>query len=52
VIGSILDVIGEIGAKLNVNDALLVVVQREGFIGEVASFDRGFDVLPDFRRVE
>jgi predicted nucleic acid-binding protein len=51
-IGSILDVIGETGAKLNFNDALLVVLQREGLIGEVASFDRGFDVLPDFRRVE
>src|ERR1019366_3261903 len=38
-IGSILDVIG---AKLNFNDALLVVLQREGLIGEVASFDRGF----------
>jgi predicted nucleic acid-binding protein len=48
-IGSILDVIG---AKLNFNDALLVVLQREGLIGEVASFDRGFDVLPDFRRIE
>lgn len=51
-IGSILDVIGESGAKLSFNDALLVVLQREGLIGEVASFDRGFDVLPDFRRVE
>jgi predicted nucleic acid-binding protein len=51
-IGSILDVIGETGARLNFNDALLVVLQREGIIGEVASFDRGFDVLPDFRRVE
>ena len=51
-IGSILDVIGETGARLNFNDALLVVLQREGLIGEVASFDRGCDVLPDFRRVE
>jgi predicted nucleic acid-binding protein len=51
-IGSILGVIGETGARLNFNDALLVVLQREGIIGEVASFDRGFDVLPDFRRVD
>src|SRR5258708_8754167 len=34
-IGSILHVIG---APLNFNDALLVVLQREGLIGEVASF--------------
>jgi len=52
VIGPILDVIGQSSARLNFNDALLVVLQREGLIGEVASFDRGFDVLPDFRRVE
>jgi predicted nucleic acid-binding protein len=52
IIGSILDVIQETGARLNFNDALLVVLQREGLIDEVASFDRGFDVVPDFRRVE
>ena len=52
VIGSILDVIEETGATLNFNDALLVVLQREGLIDEVASFDRGFDLLPDFRRIE
>lgn len=51
-IGSILDVIRETGARLNFNDALLVVLQREGLIGEVASFDRGFDVLSGFRRVD
>jgi predicted nucleic acid-binding protein len=52
VIGSVLDVIQETGARLNFNDALLVVLQREGFIDEVASFDRGFDAVSDFRRIE
>jgi predicted nucleic acid-binding protein len=47
----ILDVVGETGGRLNFNDALLVALQREGSIGEVASFDAGFDVVPDFTRV-
>jgi len=50
-IGSLLDVVRETGGRLNFNDALLAVLQREGLIGEVASFDEGFDVLPDFRRI-
>ena len=47
----ILDVVRDTGGRLNFNDALLAVLQRENFIGEVASFDQGFDVLPDFRRI-
>ena len=35
--------------RLNVNDALLVVLQSEGRIGEVASFDSVFDVVSDSR---
>ena len=52
-IGPTLDVIRETAGRLNVNfnDALLVVLQREGVIGEVASFDQGFDVVPTFRRI-
>ena len=40
---AILDVIDETGGKVNVNDALLVVLQREGSIGDVASFDAKLD---------
>src|SRR6266545_2178908 len=47
----ILDVVRDTGGRLNFNDALLAVLQRENFIGEVASFDQGFDVLPDIRRI-
>lgn len=41
---------GTAGA-LNFNDALLVVLQREAAIGEVASFDAGFDSVPRFLRL-
>jgi predicted nucleic acid-binding protein len=36
---------------LNFNDALLVVLQRNGTIGDIATFDGGFAVVPDFRRI-
>ncbi len=48
----VLDVIESVGGKLNFNDALLVVLQREGLIDDVASFDRGFDAVSTFRRIE
>jgi predicted nucleic acid-binding protein len=51
-LGPILDVIQEAGGRLNFNDGLLVVLQREGLVEEVASFDRGFDLIHDFRRIE
>ena len=41
VVGSVLDVIQEPEGRLNFNDALLVILQREGLVEEVASFDRG-----------
>jgi predicted nucleic acid-binding protein len=44
-VGQVLDVIAETAGKLNVNDALLVVLYREGIIDKVASFD------PDFANV-
>ncbi|WP_394826059.1 hypothetical protein [Pendulispora albinea] len=47
----ILDVIEQPGGTLDVNDALLVVLQRDGVIDEVASFDQGFDAMPGFRRL-
>jgi predicted nucleic acid-binding protein len=48
---TVLDVVQETGGKVNVNDALLVVLQREGSIGEVASFDQKLDTASGFRRV-
>jgi predicted nucleic acid-binding protein len=50
-LGAILDVVEETAGRLSFNDALLVVLQRAGEIGDVASFDTGFDCVPDFRRV-
>lgn len=47
----VLDVIETTRGRLNWNDALLVVLQREGLIEEVASFDEGFDAVPGFRRL-
>lgn len=49
-VGAILDVIASTGGTLNYNDALLVVLQRQGVIGDVASFDAGFDTVPEFVR--
>lgn len=37
---------------LNFNDALLVVLRREGVIDSVASFDQGFDQVEGFGRIE
>jgi predicted nucleic acid-binding protein len=47
----ILDVVEATRGRLNYNDALLVVLQRASIIGDVASFDDGFDVVPSFRRL-
>jgi predicted nucleic acid-binding protein len=47
----VLETIGSTSGRLNFNDALLVALQREGSIGEVASFDSGFDAVPDFLRL-
>lgn len=47
----VLDVVESTRGRLNWNDALLVVLQREGIVGEVASFDDGFEAIPTFRRI-
>lgn len=47
----ILDVIEESAGVLNFNDALLVVLQRNAMIDDVASFDEGFDKVDGFRRL-
>jgi predicted nucleic acid-binding protein len=45
-----LEVIERSQGRLNFNDALLAVLQQRELIGDVASFDAGFDVIPEFRR--
>ena len=47
----VLAVVESTAGTLNFNDALLVVLQREAAIGEVASFDAGFDAVAGFARV-
>lgn len=47
----ILDTIATTSGRLNFNDALLVVLQRDGSIGEVASFDEGFESVSTFARL-
>lgn len=47
----VLDVIEATAGALNFNDALLVVLDREGIIDNLASFDSGFDVVPGFQRI-
>jgi len=47
----ILDVIGQSGGKLNFNDAALVVLQQQGIIGDVATFDTTLASQPDFRTI-
>ena len=48
---AILDVVAASAGVINFNDAMLVVLQREGAIGDVASFDKALDTVPGFRRV-
>jgi predicted nucleic acid-binding protein len=50
-VDEVLDVIDQTGGVLNFNDALLAVLKREGAIDQLASFDPGFDLLPDFGRI-
>jgi predicted nucleic acid-binding protein len=49
--GEVVGAIETTGGRLSFIDALLVVLQREGTIGEVASFDAGLDVVPGFQRI-
>lgn len=47
----ILDLVASTGGKLNFNDAFIAVLQKEGRMGPVATFDAGFDAVPGFVRV-
>jgi predicted nucleic acid-binding protein len=46
----VLGVVRATDGALNVNDALLVVLQRDGEVGDLASFDADFDLVEGFRR--
>ena len=50
-VDEVLDVIDQTGGVLNFNDALVAVLKRDGAIDQLASFDPGFDALPDFGRI-
>ena len=52
IFSDVLGVVLATAGRLSFNDASLVVLQREGAIGDVASFDTGLGVVSDFRRVE
>lgn len=47
----LLDVVAESGGLLNSNDALVVVLEREGAIDNFVSFDSGFDQVEGFQRI-
>jgi predicted nucleic acid-binding protein len=48
----VLTVIEATAGALNFNDGFLVVLQRNGVIDDVASFDEGFDTVEGFRRLQ
>jgi predicted nucleic acid-binding protein len=47
----ILSVIEASAGALNFNDSFLVILQRNGAIDDVASFDEAFDLVDGFRRM-
>ena len=50
-VAGVLDLIAETEGKLNFNDALLVVLKRNGAFDDLASFDAGFDEIAGFNRL-
>ena len=49
--GAVLDIVEQSRGELNFHDARLVVLQRAGTIGGVASFDPDFDRIEGFLRI-
>jgi predicted nucleic acid-binding protein len=45
---SVLEIVTDSKGTLNANEALLVALQREGTIDMLATFDRGFESIPNF----
>jgi len=48
---TILSQVAATDGRLNFNDAFIAVLQSEGRIGPVATFDSGFDAVPGFVRI-
>jgi predicted nucleic acid-binding protein len=48
----ILDLVATTAGRLNFNDALLVLLQRAGRIGPLATFDSGFRAVADFKVID
>ncbi len=46
-----IDVILDTEGELNVNDALVVLLEREGSIERFTSFDVDFDTIPELERL-
>ncbi len=51
-IAVVLEVVERHAGVINFNDAFLVVLQRLGRIGDLATFDRNFDEVEGFLRIE
>jgi predicted nucleic acid-binding protein len=47
----ILDLIASTQGRLNFNDAFVALLQKEGRIGPVATFDAGFEAVSGFVRI-
>ena len=45
-----LEVVRDTSGRLNVHDAMIVVLQRDGLIGAVATFDQALAAAPGFVR--
>jgi len=52
IFADVLGIVLETAGRLSFNDASPVVLQRDETIGDVASFDTGFDAVRDFRRLQ
>jgi predicted nucleic acid-binding protein len=46
----VLELVRETEGRLNVHDAMIVVLQRDGFIGAVATYDEALATAPGFVR--
>ncbi|CAN5891072.1 hypothetical protein BH11MYX2_BH11MYX2_22360 [soil metagenome] len=48
----VLSVVRDTSGRLNAHDAMLVVLQRDGVIGAVATFDEALAATPGFLRTD
>jgi hypothetical protein len=47
----VLALVRDTSGRLNMHDAMIVILQRDGLIGAVATFDEALAATPDFVRV-